>query len=105
IDKGRIVADGTAATLRKQAQGKQVLQLRIEDGAANDIFEALRELETVELVDFVDREQLRFEVQSKAETQSNRDIFHLCATRNWVLAECIPLETKLEDIFRDLTVS
>jgi len=104
INKGKIVADGTAATLRKQAQGKQILQLKIEDGSPDQIFEALRNLDSVELVDFINRESNQFEVQSKTETQSNRDIFYLCAENNWVLSEMIPLETKLEDIFRDLTI-
>jgi len=104
INQGKIVADGTAATLRKQAQGKQILQIRIEDGSPDQIFEALRNLDSVELVDFINRDRNQFEVQSKSETQSNRDIFYLCTKNNWVLSEMIPLETKLEDIFRDLTV-
>ena len=44
INKGKIVADGTAETLRKQAQGNEVLKVRIEDGDSNQIFAALQEL-------------------------------------------------------------
>lgn len=105
INQGKIVADGTAATLRKQAQGQEVLQVRIEDGPANDIFTALNDLPEVALVDFIDRSTNRFEIQSAPNQSSNRAIFHLCVANNWLLSEMIPLETKLEDIFRDLTMN
>lgn len=105
INKGKIVADGTASTLRKQSQGQQVIRVKIEEGETNAIFEKLQSLPSVGLVDFVDRTANRFEVQSKGDQSSNKDIFQLCVQNNWVLSEMIPFETKLEDIFRDLTVN
>ncbi len=104
INHGKIVADGTAATLRKQAQGQQVLHIRIEGGTTNDIFEKLKSLPNVALVDILDREAQRFEVQSKPEQASNRQIFDLCVKNQWALIEMTPFETRLEDIFRNLTV-
>lgn len=105
INHGKIVADGTASTLRKQAQGQQVLRIKIDEGETNDIFEKLQKLEHVAMVDFIDSATNRFEIQSAAELQSNKEIFNLCVKNNWVLSECIPFETKLEDIFRDLTLN
>lgn len=105
INRGRIVADGTAETLRKQAQGQQVLHVRIEEGNPDDIFAALQKLSSVAMTDILDREQGRFEIQSKADRSSNRDVFQLCIDRQWVLSEMIPFETKLEDIFRNLTMN
>ena len=105
INRGKIVADGTASTLRKQAQGKQVLRMKIEDGEANEIYQALSNLTTVEMVDFVDMATNRFEIQSHADLSSNKEIFKMCVKNNWVLSEMIPFETKLEDIFRDLTLN
>ncbi len=105
INKGKIVADGTANTLRKQAQGSQVLRIRLEDADTNSAFEALRALPTVAMVDIVDATQQRFEIQSAAEQSSYREVFGLCVQKGWILAEMIPLETKLEDIFRDLTLN
>ena len=105
INKGKIVADGTAATLRKQAQGQQVLHLKIEDGDVNQIFEQLQSLPSVAMADFLDRENNRFEIQSITDQSSNRAIFDLCVKNNWALTEMIPFETKLEDIFRDLTMN
>ena len=105
INNGKIVADGTAATLRKQAQGQQVLRVRVEDGEPNAVFSALQALPDVALVDFVDAELGRFEIQSAPERTANRAIFNLCVQQNWLLSELVPMETKLEDIFRDLTLS
>jgi len=105
INHGKIVADGTASTLRKQAQGQQVLKIKIDEGDVNQIYEKLQKLETIAMVDFTDSATNRFEIQSVAERQSNKAIFNLCVQNNWVLSECIPFETKLEDIFRDLTLN
>ena len=105
INQGKIVADGTASTLRKQAQGQQVLKIKIDGGDANEVYEKLQALPSVALVDFVDAANNRFEVQSVAEQQSNKAIFKLCVKNKWILSEMIPFETKLEDIFRDLTVN
>ncbi len=105
INKGKIVADGTAATLRKQAQGQQVLHVRIEDADPNQVFEKLKALPSVAMVDFLNGEQQRFEVQSKPEKSSNREIFQLCVENKWALTEMVPFETRLEDIFRNLTMN
>jgi ABC-2 type transport system ATP-binding protein len=105
INKGKIVADGTAATLRKQAQGQQVLRVRIEDADPNQVFQQLKALPTVAMVDILDRSASRFEVQSKPEQTANRDVFQLCVRNHWSLMEMTPFETRLEDIFRDLTLN
>ncbi len=103
INKGQIVADGTAEDLRKQAHGNEILKLAIEDGDKNTIYEALKDLESVEVVDMLDNGN-RFEVQSKAGQSSGRSVFNLCVEKGWVLTEITPVETKLEDIFHELTM-
>ena len=105
INKGQIVADGTAESLSKQVQGQELLHVKIEDGDPNEIYKALQQLPAVALVDFMDRKQNRFEIQSKPEMSSRREIFRLCMEKGWVMTEMIPVETKLEDIFRELTMN
>ena len=105
INKGKIVADGTSDTLRKQAQGQEILKVKIEDGEPNTVFEALQQLPTVALADFADRKLNRFEIQSKAGVSSAREVFQLCVAKKWTLTELTPMETKLEDIFRELTMN
>ncbi len=104
ISKGKIVADGTSDTLRKKSQGQEVLKVKIEEGNKMDILQALQQLETVALADAVAGAENVFEIQSKGNWSSKRNVFKLCVERNWILTEAIPYETKLEDIFRDLTI-
>jgi ABC-2 type transport system ATP-binding protein len=105
INKGRIVADGTSETLRKQATGTELLKVRIEDGAAGDIQKGLQQLQTIEKIELTDVAMNRFEIQSKSGQSSTRAVFKLCAEKNWVITELIPLETRLEDVFRNLTMN
>ncbi len=105
INKGKIVADGTADTLRKQASGQELIKVRIEDGTADDILNELRKLPSTDRVELVDKNLNRFEIQSKKDSSSKREIFNLCVKKGWVLSELIPIETRLEDIFRNLTMN
>lgn len=105
INKGKIVADGTSETLRRQASGTELVKIRIEDGATAAVESALKNLSSVQQVDLTDPAMNRFEIQSKAGLSSKRDIFKLCVEKNWVLTEMNALETRLEDIFRNLTMN
>ncbi len=105
INNGKIVADGTAENLRKQAQGQEILTVKIEDGDSNTIFKALQSLPTVAMVDFMDRNLNRFEIQSRPGCTSRREIFNLCVQNKWALTEMAVSEAKLEDIFRELTMN
>lgn len=105
INKGKIVADGTSDQLRKQAQGREILKVSIEGGDKNQIFMALNDLGTVAFVDFVSKSGNSYEVQSRPELSSRRDIFNLCVQNGWYLTELTPTETKLEDVFRELTMN
>jgi ABC-2 type transport system ATP-binding protein len=103
INNGKIVANGTAEELRRQAQGNELLKVDLGDAERNEAFKALKELPTVALVDFIDNDNTIFEVQSKAEQTSAKAIFDLCVKRGWYLSQLTPIETKLEDIFREVT--
>jgi ABC-2 type transport system ATP-binding protein len=105
INNGKIVADGTAESLRNKAQGQETLTVKIEDGDINVIFKALQSLSTVAMVDFVDRGKNRLEIQSRPGCTSRREVFNLCVQNNWVLTELAVSEAKLEDIFRELTIN
>ena len=104
INKGKIVADGTAESLRKKAQGSDILRVKIEDGEPNQVFKSLQSLKSVSMVEFTDRKLNCFNIHCSAD-EVKREIFRLCVNKNWVLTELTPFETKLEDIFRDLTMN
>jgi len=105
INKGKIVADGTVSNLRKQSENRQILHVRIDGPNQNNIFEILKNEPGVSMVDLINRNENKFEIQSHDTEPLNRRIFHLCVKNGWELLEMIPFETKLEDIFRDLTIN
>lgn len=105
IHQGKIVADGTPENLRQQAQGQEVIRVKIEDGNPETILEALQQTDTVAQAKMLDPNAHLFEIESKVQLSSKRNIFQLCVQNNWVLTEMVPQETKLEDIFRDLTMN
>ncbi|MBI9038689.1 MAG: ATP-binding cassette domain-containing protein [Bacteroidales bacterium] len=105
ISKGKIVADGTPKDLKKQAQGKEIVKVTIEGSNADEIFTQLQDLDNIDLVDFIDKDNNSFEIQSKSGLSSRKSIYNLCVEKSWVLLEMTPIETKLEDIFRELTMN
>ena len=103
INRGQIVADGTADALRQQSQGKEVLRATIEDGAVHEVLPVLEALPTVEFAKHL--EDATFEVTSVAERSSKREVFRTCVDHGWVLTGLVTSEKKLEDIFRNLTLN
>ncbi len=103
INKGKIVANGTAEELRRQAQGNELLTVSFGDANRNDAFSALKELPSIALVDFANGKEAIYEVQSKKGMQSAKAIFDLCIRKGWYINQLTPVETKLEDIFREVT--
>ena len=104
INDGKIVADGTSESLRKQAQGQEVLKVGIAEAENKDkVITELQSLDSVGLVDPMNGNDFMFYVNSKNNISSKKPIFEMCVKNNWVLSELTPIETKLEDIFRELT--
>ena len=101
INRGRIVADGTSDTLRQQAQGQELLTIQIE--GQGDIAKLLLGLATVEKASTIEDRPGFYSVQSKPEVSSRKAIFDLCVSQKWYLTEMTGIETRLEDVFRDLT--
>lgn len=102
INRGRIVADGSSETLRKQSQGQELLTVQIE-APDEDVKKELLGVATVETVTPVDGKAGFFTVQSKPDSESRKAVFDLCVTKKWYLLEMSGIETQLEDVFRELT--
>jgi len=105
INKGKIVANGTSKDLRQQAEGNNFLKIKLEIPDNNFVLDKLKELPSVEEATAIEEETGRFDIKSYRGLKSNRDIFELCAKNNWPIMEMIPIETKLEDVFRNLTMN
>lgn len=102
IDKGHIVADGGPAELRGKAQGRAMLNVRIEEAVQQEVLDAFRSIEQVEEVtaDGANGYLLRVAPGMQLE----RTIFQLCVQRRWILTGLHQVETRLEDVFRELTL-
>lgn len=103
INRGKIVADGSAEILRKQAQGDELIQIQIEGSEEATILPALQSLESVAEVKALPHKDCYFRVESLAGQSSKKAIFELCVQHGWYLTELSPIETRLEDVFRQLT--
>ncbi len=103
INKGHIVADGTADQLRKAEQGAELVRITIEDAYRDLVINTLRQVETIDFVDTVKGKNDSFEVHGMPGTSCRRDIYTTCVENGWLLTELTPVETKLEDVFRELT--
>lgn len=100
IDHGRIVADDATEELREQFMGGTRLRVRVDAPADANVDAALESLDGVASVQ---KTNGRFELAASGGTDPAANVFHLCAERGWVLTELTPLESSLEDVFRELT--
>jgi len=105
INKGRIVADGSPTALRSQVRGERVLRAHIEDGARDIVLQALAAMPEVAQVDPVAGTADRYDVRAAQGADPARAIFHCCVANGWVLTGLHAMETRLEDVFRDLTLN
>ncbi len=102
IHKGKLVADGSAEDLRKRSGEKRLVRVRIEDGEHEIIYNALRQLPGISLMN---ADNGLFMLQQNTPESVERAVFNLCVKNTWVLTEMTPVETKLEDVFRELTMN
>lgn len=106
INKGKIVADATTDQLQNQMQGDQLVTAQIEAGQAiNEVSKAILELETVSDLNVVDDEKFIFQIHTPSGYDCKKQLFDLCVKNKWYLMGMKESETKLEDIFRQLTTN
>ncbi|MBQ6569480.1 MAG: ABC transporter ATP-binding protein [Clostridia bacterium] len=105
INKGELVADGTAEELTEKLTADHKLDLRV-DGPAEGVQALLASVPHVETVTVMNRfadRSCEVVVESEAGTDVRRDIFKRLASRNWPILVMKTLDMSLEDIFLELT--
>jgi len=100
IDQGRIVADGPTDELREQFMGGTRLHVAVDAPEGADVDTAFQEIDGVTSVQ---RTNGTYELAADGEAEPAAQVFRLCADRGWVLTELTPIESSLEDVFRELT--
>lgn len=102
LNKGKIVADGTSSELRKSNSDK-VLKLSILGGTTNEIYNTLLSVEGIDNLDITGENH--FKLRTGQDSNIEQTIFRICEANRWYIKELIPVERRLEDIFRQLTQS
>jgi len=105
INKGKIVANGTSAELRKHSEGKEFLKVTIENAEKDEIIKELQSIDFITLVDPIPNTENSYEIQSNSDISTRREVFRMCVEKHWVLTQMTPIETKLEDVFHTLTIN
>jgi ABC-2 type transport system ATP-binding protein len=107
INKGRIIADGSAEKLKHDAGEERIVKLSLS-GATSDtavaLMEAIDAVERVEKTSAADDDSLDLRLTCRAETDPRKNIYQAIKNTDWILLE-MQQETKtLETIFRELTI-
>ena len=103
IDNGEIVANGTSQELMAASKGTTKLNMEIKTN--KDINEVNFDIESVNLIDSIKKEDnylLTFEYSSLIDARE--DIFKFAIKNKWVVLGMTKTETSLEDVFRTLTM-
>ncbi|HYW33768.1 MAG TPA: ATP-binding cassette domain-containing protein [Balneolaceae bacterium] len=101
INRGRLVADGSTEELRRRAKGGN--QLLVQVSADRSVDDELRQLPSVAKVEPAEQYNDAWMIHAKPRLDSREEVFHLCVENNWTLLQMTPVESSLEDIFRELT--
>lgn len=104
INKGKIVANGTPESLRSHTSGKSFILVDIEGAPRETITHAIKSLPGVTSVGLSADHRL-LEVECTDGHQTARGIYRLCVGKEWMLLQMSPVEVRLEDIFRNVTMN
>jgi ABC-2 type transport system ATP-binding protein len=77
--------------------------VEIESSNGANIKKSLLSLASVESVKELEEKENYFLIQSKPELSSKKEVFDCCVKNKWYLLEMTGIETKLEDVFREVT--
>jgi ABC-2 type transport system ATP-binding protein len=104
INQGKIAADNTFEAMKQETNLQEILIIQIEAENYAGIAKEILSLATVEQVKSVDERKGVFEVKSKSGESSKKTIFDLCVKNKWYLLEMTSIKSKLEDVFREVTL-
>ena len=105
INKGRIVADGTAASLQEKRGNEERLRLKVEGENLSPqiVKEKLLSVASVASVEEFNDKTQTFLIHSKPTLSSKKSIFDLCVQEKWYIDMLLAEEGSLEDVFAELT--
>ncbi len=104
INEGQIVANSTTSELRAKMQSNELITVQIgAEETIDNISKKLLEIESIPNLEVIDDKKNILQLNSKSLLESKKAIFDTCVKNNWYLLGMKESETKLEDIFKELT--
>lgn len=105
INDGEITANGSPQELREQAKEQDRLAVQIEapQTSAEAVRQALSDLNGVTEAQILDPDAGTYQLRSQEVLPAKKAIFDHCVNQQWYLLELHSQETRLEDVFRQLT--
>jgi len=101
IDRGRIVAEGTAAELRSRLAGSPIVRVSLPGRV--DAGELASLPGVVAVSEESDDDETRVRVECAADADPREEIFRTAVARGWTLRELAREKLSLEDVFIRLT--
>ncbi len=103
INKGRLIADGTAADLRMQLSKGERYRIQVANRKIEEVEHDLKKLPNLQSYKVLDAQQNVILLQGRRDVEFAKDIFNFAVQQGWILTLLSPEQTKLEDIFIQLT--
>ena len=107
VNKGRVVADGSADSLKASLAAERTLHLRLGQASDEDVRNSLQDIEGVISLDINAPDEGEndgeLEVILKSAEDLRANIYNAVKKRDWTMLEMVQKKQSLEDIFRELT--
>lgn len=102
LNKGKLVANGTTSELRRRNGGDKLIKLTLgHNGNITLLEKELRKYTSVQHMFQLTSQSM--EIQCPEDINIEQIIFNICQHQGWYIKELSPIETQLEDIFRQVT--
>jgi ABC-2 type transport system ATP-binding protein len=107
INRGRIVADGTAEDLLRRARGHGAITIKVPEADAARISKALSTLAEIAGVETADKSNgsIRLRALPKNEASASKAVGDLLHREGLAVQEMYVERGKLDDVFREITMS
>ncbi len=104
INKGKIVADGSAEELRSSFENKTRINLELK-ASTEDLEKMAEKLTNIKLESIKQKDDfVNAVLEFDATVDRREEIYKYIKKQNWVLLEMHRINVSLEDVFRNLTV-
>lgn len=104
VNRGRIVADGSADDLKASLAAERTLKLKLKAAVSAEVQTTLEALEGVLSITLGEENTGELAVEIKCSEDLREQVYGTVKGRDWTLLEMVQERQSLENIFRELTM-